>query len=108
MTLSKDAIIFGLGYLRGPKSKLSFGGEGADKRITERARAALEELQEAGYAVAAPADTQIRDREYYMGTSKEPHLGQLAKDAGIDPFGRDMSWTTFEKVADGPAASPSP
>lgn len=49
-TLSNDAIIFGLAYLNGARCKLSFGGEGAKMKITDRARYALNELlaKEAG------------------------------------------------------------
>lgn len=95
MTLSTDALIFGLGYLNGPKAKLSFGGEGAKMAITPRARAALNELLAAGYAeVTAPYD-QIPGREHYRGTAADPHLGELARTAKLNPFDPDHKWTTF-------------
>lgn len=103
MTLSNDAIIFGLGYLRGPKNKLSFGGEGAKMQITPRARDALNELLAAGYAEIVPADDQIQNREHYRGTSAEPHLGALAKAAGIDVFGGGNDWPTFTRADAGEA-----
>ncbi|MBW3243425.1 hypothetical protein KUV57_12195 [Epibacterium sp. DP7N7-1] len=100
--ISKDAIIFGIGYLRGPKSTLSFGGEGAKKRITARARAALDELLAAGYAEIAQPRDRIPGREHYRGTIQDPHLGQLAKEVGINVFDRsqsgDLSWTCFEDI----------
>lgn len=98
--LSKDAIIFGLAYLHGSGRKLSFGGEGAQLKITERARAALNELISAGYAETANADDQIKGREHYQGVNKSPHLGLLAKETGIDPFGDEMRWDTFVKRSD--------
>lgn len=105
MPLSHDALIFGLGYLNGPKMKLSFGGEGAQMAITPRARAALDELLTAGYAEPTEADDQWRSREHYRGTDLEPRIGTLAKAAGLDPFDRSNNWTTFSKVDDdaGPA-----
>jgi len=101
-TLGTDAIILGLSYLNGPKMKLSFGGEGASNRMTDRARAALNELLEKGYACPAKADDQIVGREHYQGTSQDPHLGHLAKEAGLNPFDNDQAdlwqWKFFEKV----------
>lgn len=95
--LSQDALMFGLAYLRGPKSKLSFGGEGAKMVITDRARAALSELIAAGYAVPAKPDDQIVGREHYQGTDMDPHLGSKAHAARFDPFDTDNNWTTFAK-----------
>lgn len=95
--LSMDALVFGLAYLRGPNSKLSFGGEGASMRITDRARAALTELLEAGYAEVTKPDDQIIGRENYRGTGTDPHIGLLAQEAGLDPFNLD-SWSTFTKI----------
>jgi hypothetical protein len=105
MPLSNDALIFGLGHLRGSRSKLSFGGEGAEMRITPRARAALDELIAEGYAVRSAPDCQTRDREYFQGVVKTPHLGELALAAGIDPFSVER-WTTFERISQDPAPSP--
>ena len=97
-SLSTDALIFGLGYLRGPNSKLSFGGDGATMMITQRARAALNELLATGYAEVTVADDQIVEREHYRGTMLEPHLGLLAKESGLVPFDLVHKWTTFEKI----------
>lgn len=97
MTLSTDALIFGLGHLNGPKAKLSFGGEGAKFAITPRARAALDELLAAGYAEVAPPYDQIPGREHYRGTAVDPHLGELARIAKLDPFNPDYRWTTFAR-----------
>lgn len=105
MTLSTDALIFGLGFLNGARVRLSFGGEGAEMRITPRARAALNELVAAGYAKTATPDCQTRDRESFQGVSKEPHLGHLAKEAGLDPWNLER-WTTFEKIPEGPSPCP--
>lgn len=99
MKLDTDALIFGLGYLNGSKARLSFGGEGAKMRITPRAREALDALLEAGYAVPAVPDDGIPGRECYRGTDKDPHLGQLAKEAGLNPFTLER-WTTFEAIAE--------
>lgn len=96
--LSKDALIFGLGYLRGPKSKLSFGGEGANMEITPRARAALDELIAAGYAEPAKPNDQIVGREYFQGVAKEPELGPLAQAAGLHPFSEERRWASFSKI----------
>lgn len=95
---SKDAIILGLGFLRGPRSRLSFGGEGAQMAITPRAQRALDELLEEGYAELAEPDDQIVGRRHYRGTMMDPHLGQLAKESGLNPFGKDTGnwqWKTF-------------
>lgn len=105
MHVSTDALVFGLGYLRGPKARLSFGGETASMRITDRARAALNELIAAGYAEPADPDTSDPGRESYRGTLMEPHLGALAKAAGMDPFNLER-WTSFERIADPEGPSP--
>jgi hypothetical protein len=105
MKISTDALIFGLGHLNGPRSRLSFGGDGAVMGITPRARAALDELIAAGYARAVPPDCQTRGREAYQGVSKDPHLGQLAKAAGLDPFGLER-WAAFERLVDDPSPRP--
>ncbi|MCE6958834.1 hypothetical protein LAZ40_07200 [Cereibacter sphaeroides] len=107
MSLSNDALVFALGYLNGPRAKLSFGGEGAQMAITPRARAALDELLAKGYVeIAAPSD-QIPGREHYQGVARDPHIGQLAREAGIDPFGKETRWTTFEKIAEPESPAPS-
>lgn len=95
--ISMDALVFGLAYLRGPNCKLSFGGEGATMRITDRARAALTELLAAGYAEVAKPDDQIIGREHYRGTGTDPHLGLIGQQQGLDPFNLD-SWSTFTKI----------
>lgn len=86
MRLSNDAIIFGIGYLNGPKARLSFGGEGANYMITARASKALAELIVNNYAVYATPTDSIPGREFYQGTMKEPSLAQLAREAGVNPF----------------------
>ena len=102
MALSNDALIFGLAYLNGPRSKLSFGGDGAQMAITDRARAALNELIESGYVEPAKPDDQIKGREHWRGVSKDPHLGELAQAAEIDFFDKANGWPTFSKIAEGP------
>jgi hypothetical protein len=97
MSISTDALIFGLGYLKGPRSRLSFGGEGAEMRITPRAREALDELVAGGFAETAKPDCQIPGRESYRGISTDPHLGELAKAYGIDPWNMER-WTSFESI----------
>lgn len=105
--LSKDAIIFGLGYLNGPKRKLSFGGDHAEMKITARARAALTELIDAGYAVEAKADDQWQNREHYRGTMQDPPLGDLAQEVGLDFFNmEDSNYTVFSKRTDPPKDTP--
>ena len=96
--LSNDAIIFGLAYLNGDRCKLSFGGEGAKMRITDRARYALNELLATGYAEKADPDDQIPDREHYRGVTRDPYLGLLAKEAGINPFDHVEPWPTFVRA----------
>ena len=102
MGLSDDALIFGLGYLRCPKSKLSFGGEGAQMAITDRARDALNELLADGYAEPDEPSDHIKGREHYQGTMRDPFMGDLAKARGIDFFGDESRWPSFSKIADGP------
>jgi hypothetical protein len=97
MTLTMDALIFGLGHLNGPKARLSFGGEGAQMAITPRARAALDALIAAGYARAVPPECQTPGRESYQGNRMDPHLGELAQEAGLNPFDMER-WTTFERI----------
>lgn len=98
--LSRDAIIFAFAYLNGPKATLSFGGEGASMRITDRARAALDELLASGYAETSQPVDQIPDREYYRGVAREPHVGALAKEMGINPFmmSKEDRFVSFEKI----------
>lgn len=105
MTISTDAMVFGLGYLRGPRSRLSFGGESAEMRITDRARAALDELISAGYAEPTDPDTSDPGRLSYRGTRAEPHLGELAKRAGLDPLNLER-WTSFERIPKPEGPSP--
>lgn len=101
--LSRDAVIFGLAYLNGPKRKLRFGGEGARKEITPRARGALDELIAAGYAKAIPGTDGIRDREHYAGCLTETSLGQIAKARGdIDPLTLTRDFVCFSEIPDGP------
>ena len=95
MTLTVDAIIFGLACLNGPKSTLSFGGDGAQMEITPRARAALNCLINDGFAEPMPPTDQINGREYYRGLRS---LGPEAMAARIDPFGRENAWPTFVKI----------
>lgn len=95
--LGMDAFVFGLAYLRSPNCKLSFGGEGATMRITDRARVALTELLAAGYVEVAEPDDKIIGREHYRGTSIEPHLGLVAQQRGLDPFNLD-NWPTFTRI----------
>jgi hypothetical protein len=95
--LSNDAIIFGIGHLNGGRATLSFGGVGAKMKITDRARAALNELLSAGYAEVDRPDNGWKDREGYRGVNMAPHLGALLRGAGIDPFNID-SWPTFVGV----------
>jgi hypothetical protein len=94
--LSLDAIIFGMGHLNGPRAKLSFGGDGVQMAITPRARAALTELLNAGYAEKIAGEDARPRREHYRGANADPHLGLLLKASGVDPFKMD-SWPAFEK-----------
>ena len=96
MTVTKDAIIFGLAYLNGPKAKLSFGGEGATMEITPRARDALNCLISNGYAETSKPDDQIKGREHYRCAKND--LGLLAKAEQIDPFSMEYCWTTFAAI----------
>lgn len=98
MGLSEDAIIFGFAYLSHSKHKLSFGGEGATMEITPRARAALNELLAAGYAEPAKADDQIRGREHYQGTDKEPRIMRQMQQAGINLFEDIERWDSFTQI----------
>ena len=92
MTLTNDAIIFGLAFLNGPKATLSFGGEGAKLEITPRARDALNCLLNGGFAeVAEPLD-HIKGREHYRGKGA---IGPEARAAGINLFDPENCWPTF-------------
>lgn len=65
--LSDDALILAACFLTSANHKLSFGGDGAEFKITERARAALKlnsslinwEFQE-GYADAPLGENNVR------------------------------------------------
>lgn len=98
MKLSTDAMTFGFCYLNGSKRTLSFGGDGAQMKITARARAALNELLESGYAVTNEPTDSIPNREHYRGVDQEAHLGELLKETGINPFGDELRWVMFEKI----------
>lgn len=106
--LTRDAVIFAFAYLNGAKATLSFGGEGASKRITDRARAALEELLAAGYAELSEPRDSIPGREHYHGVAREPHVGALAKEMGINPFlmSKEDRFVSFEKIPE--AETPEP
>lgn len=100
MTLSKDAIIFGLGFLNGPNGTLAFGGEGAGSRLSDRGRSALDELLAAGYAAPETPTDQIVGREFYRGVRAEPALGALAREVGYDPFDRGQSFDAFVGIGE--------
>ena len=97
--LTIDAIIFGLGYLNGPNATLSFGGDGAEYRITDRARAALNCLLENGFAEVSDPTDQIAGREYYRGVRCAKSLGEIATERRINPFDPTMQWASFERIA---------
>lgn len=91
VTLSDDALVFGIAYLAHPKCTLEFGGEGAEQQITPRARAALNELLAAGVAEASEPTSQWRGREFYRGKIS---IGPMLKGRGLNPFanGVDERW----------------
>ena len=91
-----DAVIFGMAYLRGPKSKLSFGGDGSEYEITPRAEAAIQWLVASGFAKECKPDCQTPNRRSYAGAGD---IGVLAKAYDIDLFSRDHDWPTFVKKA---------
>jgi hypothetical protein len=95
--LSADAIVFGAAYLPTAYCSLSFGGEEAEYQITPRARAALDELIAAGFAVQIDGNDAIAGREHYRGA--DHGLGKIAQASGIDFFGEQARWTTFVKRA---------
>jgi len=97
MALSHDAVVFGMAYLNGGSSKLSFGGDGAIMEITPRARAALNELLDNGFAIETDPIDQIKGREYYCGAG---WLGKVAREIGFDPFSQENDWPTFVKKGD--------
>ena len=97
--LSDDAYVFGFGHFPSVGSTLSFGGDHANMKITERARAALTELIKAGYVAACDPLDQWPNREHYKSIRSvlplpldRPHL---------NPFGPDSDkhtrWSTFVK-----------
>lgn len=109
MTLSKDAIILGFAQLRDPRHSMTFGGEGTEYELHPRTRAALNELLEAGYAEPTQPEDQVPGREAYRGTDKDPFIGKLVQEAGIDPFnmGGDDDWPLFTRIgAAAPEAKP--
>mgnify|MGYP000223745290 CR=1 FL=1 len=106
MTLTRDALVFGFGFLKDSRSRLAFGGDSARMRITARARTALDELERAGYARPVEPDSAEPGRESWSGTDREPRLSALAlKEFGLD--GPDR-WPAFEPIEPGTAASPAP
>lgn len=90
--ISDDAITFGMCFLSHDKHKLSFGGDGAEMMITDRSRAALNELLSAGLAEVITGDDQIPNRENYCGKGD---IRSIAKQAGYDPFIVENDWVTF-------------
>lgn len=97
LDLSDDALVFGFAYLSRPGATLSFGGDHAQKEITPRARAALDELLAAGVVEAAEPWDQWPGREYYRG---KEHIGPLMRDRNLNPFDdadERFKWTTFQK-----------
>lgn len=106
MLLSNDALIFGMGFLNGPKATLRFGGDGATKEISPRARAALDELLAAGYCEVTTANDSIENREHYRGKLVDgTGLGVIAQKQGFDPFDRSNKWPSFTEIG---AALPTP
>lgn len=67
-------------------------------KVTVRARAALNELLESGYAVPNEPTDSIPNREHYRGVDQEAHLGELLKETGTNPFGDELRWVMFEKI----------
>lgn len=92
--LSKDALTFAFVYLRRPGYTLDFGGEGAEYRMTPRARAALIELKAAGACETVESMTSIPGRESVISrVDITPHT----RKAKINGFDRD-TYLMFEKV----------
>lgn len=97
--LSNDALIFGLSFLSGPQSILTFGGISTERQITPRARAALSELVEHGYAKRIPVSPPIEKRESYSGVQNATPISQLFSQAGLDPFDELNLWVSFEQAS---------
>lgn len=97
INLSDDALVFGYAYLNHAGCTLAFGGDHAEKEITPRARAALDELLAAGAVEKAEPWDQWPGREYYRG---KVAIGPMMKDRNLNPFddadGR-FKWATFAK-----------
>lgn len=70
--LSDDSLRLWLAYFMMPRNTLSFGGEGAKMAITPRARAALDELIEAGCVEIADPDCSTLGREMYRSGAADP------------------------------------
>ena len=76
MPLSTDALIFGLGFLNGPRARLSFGGEGAQMRITPRGarravRCRLREGRRTGLSDRGPGVLSGGGRGAASGAARE-------------------------------------
>lgn len=99
--LSRDAVIFAFGYLNGARSTLRFGGDGATREITARARAALTELLAKGYAEPIEPDCFTVEREHYRGADRDPHIGALAQAMGYNPLmaAEGDKFVTFARIA---------
>lgn len=100
-TLSDDALTFGFAHFGAVGSTLSFGGDYANMEITPRARAALNELLDAGFVVANEPQDQWPNREDYIAVkSVAPEL--CGRD-DLCPFDKSnenkFSWSTFIKKA---------
>ncbi len=103
--ISNDALALWAGFFLNPKSSLTFGGDGAENKMTHRARNALSELLE--YEIIEPRepDDQIPNRESYKAAHAmhaAVHAELLAR-AGDDPMkwmDLNARYPTFEKVGE--------
>lgn len=97
--ISMDALILWASYFLMGKSKLQFGGDGAENQITDRARAALNELLKVGAVKRAEPDSVWYNREYYSSTDMSLRE-EFVKRAGTDLFEfiEKNSYEMFEKV----------
>lgn len=66
--LSDDALCLWMTYFSWPKNTLRFGGEGKKVKITDRGRAALDQLINAGAVRNVEPDCQTIGREHYGQT----------------------------------------
>ena len=97
--ISDDAIALWVTHFPLPEGTFRFGGEGTRYVLTDRARKALEELLEHGYAEVIDADEGISGREHYGSTELSLRQDIDIRSGGdLDSWLQNVQFAVFENA----------